>query len=75
MAWIAFITGRMDVAAEQIERSIGTFAKIGDTRGMAWALGLLAYVRFQQGNAEEAESLAEQIHKEARTAATGGPSG
>ena len=67
LAWIAFITGRVDVAADEIEQSIGAFAKLGDTRGLAWALGLLAYVRFQQGNTEEAESLGEQILKEART--------
>ena len=39
--------------------------EIGDWGGLGWALGLLAFARFNQGNLDEADSLASQILTEA----------
>jgi ATP/maltotriose-dependent transcriptional regulator MalT len=35
------------------------FTELGDQFGMGWSRGLLAWVRYNEGNFEEAESLAE----------------
>ena len=35
------------------------FTELGDQFGMGWSRGLLAWVRYNEGNFEEAEALAE----------------
>ena len=40
------------------------FAEIGDWGGLSWALGLLAWVRFNQGQLAEAEQLASDVLRE-----------
>ena len=46
---------------------------MGDSGGVAWTIGLLAYVRLFQGRVDEAEELARIRREEAVYAVTGGP--
>jgi ATP/maltotriose-dependent transcriptional regulator MalT len=46
-------------------KSADLFGEIGDWGGVGWALGMLAFVRYNQGELDEAESLAHQISQEA----------
>ena len=51
-------------AEERINQSAAAFAEIGDWGGLSWALGLLAWVRFNQGQLAEAEQLASDVLRE-----------
>ncbi|MEZ5138576.1 MAG: adenylate/guanylate cyclase domain-containing protein [Acidimicrobiales bacterium] len=54
LAWTAFVTGRPDDADRRLASAIEVFGEVGETQGLAWSLGLLARVRFQQRRVAEA---------------------
>ena len=49
--------GRTDEAERRLDVAVATFRELGDGVGIAWAQGLLAFVKFQQGDREAAEQL------------------
>ena len=51
--------GDLDEANPRLQESLLMFSELGDQFGMGWSRGLLAWVRYNEGNFEEAESLAE----------------
>jgi hypothetical protein len=67
LAWIAFVTGRADDADRHAQAAVDIFSDLVDGRGMAWSLGLLSWVRFQQRRVTEATALGEQVLAEARS--------
>src|SRR5690606_16924867 len=56
-----FYAGRPVEAEAKLREVADTFRELGDPGGLAWAKGLLAWTRYQQGFAEEAGQLAEHI--------------
>ena len=48
-AWVSFVRGDVDVADARLSAAAAALKDLGDRGGVAWALGLLAYVRLFQG--------------------------
>jgi len=61
MAWISTTAGDTDTAIERIDAAVKLFEETGDTLGLAWAYGLLGWVRLQQGHLVEADALAQRV--------------
>jgi tetratricopeptide (TPR) repeat protein len=61
LAWIAFTRNENLAAEERLQESMLAFADVGDYGGLSWALGLLGWVRFQEGQLDEAETIVNQI--------------
>ena len=57
--------GDVDVADARLTAAAATLKEMGDRGGVAWALGLLAYVRLFQGRFAEAEDLGRLVVEEA----------
>jgi tetratricopeptide (TPR) repeat protein len=66
LAWLAFVTGDLELADRRIAAAAATFDELGDRGGEGWALGLSAWVRFQEGRFEQAEELATKVRLEAQ---------
>ena len=65
MAWISFVQSDMAQAEERLNHAASTFVEMGDRGGLAWVHGLLAFVRFNQGRFEEADTLAREVIEDA----------
>jgi len=64
-AWVAFLSGDLELAERRLLLASGEFAELGDRSGSNWATGLLAYVRFMTLRFQEAETLAQAVRAEA----------
>ena len=49
------------------------FEEMGDSGGLGWTMGLLAWVRYQQGRLDEAEVLAADVARTPGSGASAGP--
>lgn len=64
-AWLAFLSGDLQLADDRLHRAADTLNRLGDRNGVGWAFGLLAFVRFFQRRFDEAEDLAVIVRAEA----------
>ncbi len=64
-AWVAFLSGELELAEKRLLLASGEFADLGDRSGSNWATGLLAYIRFFTFRFDEAEVLAHAVRSEA----------
>ena len=63
-AWVAFLSGELELAEKRLLLASGEFADLGDRSGSNWATGLLAYIRFFARSFDEAEVLANAVRAE-----------
>lgn len=63
-AWVAFLSGDLELAEERLLHAAGEFGDLGDRSGSNWAAGLLAYIRFFSLRFDEAEVLARSVQAE-----------
>ena len=63
-AWVAFLSGDVQLAESRLLTAAQEFDLLGDRFGRGWAAGLLAYVRFYQRRFEEAEALAVEVRRD-----------
>src|SRR2546421_40895 len=57
--------GDLERSLSRLGESVEAFTEIGDSGGLGWATGLLAFVRYHQGRYAEAETMAERMYVEA----------
>jgi tetratricopeptide (TPR) repeat protein len=63
-AWVAFLSGDVELGEKRLHLASSEFAELGDRSGGNWANGLLAFVRFFSFDFEEAERLANEVRAE-----------
>ena len=63
-AWVAFLSGELELAEKRLLLASGEFSDLGDRSGSNWATGLLAYIRFFTMRFDEAEALAHAVRAE-----------
>ena len=64
-AWVAFLSGDVELAEKRLLLASSEFSELGDRSGSNWATGLLAFVRFYAFRFDEAEALAVGVRSEA----------
>ncbi len=66
LAWISFARGDTAQAEADIAESAALYNELSDPAGAAWSMGLLGFVRAEQGRFDEARELARDASAEAQ---------
>ena len=64
-AWVAFLSGDVDLAEKRLLLASNGFSELGDRSGSNWASGMLAFLRFFEARFDDAEALAVAVRREA----------